>query len=256
MSLEISKEDNVDTAVPQLQLKIEDIESDDDDDFDDSGAEDEDVAEEDIIGDGEVDDGEIEDEDVIDGDEVVDIDESKDESDSEKKIQSSPSSLSEMLQIAAVDSPNAFGSKFQPSVEDISSDDETDENNEDYLKKLSTNNREDYILQFHPEQKIHNYNEVEKLSKVSRDKEGNIIDPFHKTTAILTRYEKTKVLGQRAKQIDSGCKIFVNVQSNVIDGYLIATEELKQKKLPFIIRRPIPNGGVEYWPVKELDIVN
>ena len=83
MSLEISKEDNVDTAVPQLQLKIEDIESDDDDEFDDSGAEDEDVAEEDIIGDGEVDDGEIEDEDGIDGDEVVDIDESKDESDSE-----------------------------------------------------------------------------------------------------------------------------------------------------------------------------
>ena len=94
------------------------------------------------------------------------------------------------------------------------------------------------------------------MSRVSRDKDGNITDPFHKTTPIMSRYEKTKVLGQRAKQIDSGCKIFVNVPANVIDGYLIALEELKQKKLPFIIRRPIPNGGVEYWPVKELAVVN
>ena len=71
--------------------------------------------------------------------------------------------------------------------------------------------------------------EVEKMSKVSRDKDGNITDPFHKTTPIMSRYEKTKVLGQRAKQIDSGCNVFVSVPSNVLDGYLIAMEELKQK---------------------------
>ena len=72
----------------------------------------------------------------------------------------------------------------------------------------------------------------------------------------MTKYERTKVLGQRAKQIDEGASPMIDVESNIIDGYIIALEELNQKKLPFIIRRPVPNGGVEYWPVKELAVVN
>ena len=47
---------------------------------------------------------------------------------------------------------------------------------------------------------------------------------------------KTRILGQRAKQLNSGNKPFVSVPKNVMDGYLIAQEELMQKKLPFIIR--------------------
>ena len=31
--------------------------------------------------------------------------------------------------------------------------------------------------------------------------------------------------------------------------------QLKQKKLPFIIRRPLPNGGNEYWKLSELESV-
>ena len=42
---------------------------------------------------------------------------------------------------------------------------------------------------------------------------------------------------------------------NVIDGYLIALLELEQKKLPFIIKRPFPNGGVEYWNVSDLEFL-
>jgi DNA-directed RNA polymerase I, II, and III subunit RPABC2 len=72
----------------------------------------------------------------------------------------------------------------------------------------------------------------------------------------MTKYEKTRVLGQRASQINSGAKPFVPIKNDIIDGYLIAMEELKQKKIPFIIRRPIPNGGFEYWRVADLDIIN
>tara|TARA_A100001015_G_C14961903_1_gene701289 strand:+ start:1373 stop:1486 length:114 start_codon:yes stop_codon:yes gene_type:complete len=36
---------------------------------------------------------------------------------------------------------------------------------------------------------------------------------------------------------------------------LIAIKELQERKLPFIIRRPIPNGGFEYWPLNELEVV-
>ena len=69
----------------------------------------------------------------------------------------------------------------------------------------------------------------------------------------MTKYEKTRVLGQRATQLDIGGKSLINVPDNIINSYLIAEEELKQKKLPFIIKRPIPNGGFEYWDVNDLE---
>ena len=65
----------------------------------------------------------------------------------------------------------------------------------------------------------------------------------------------TRIIGQRAKQLDSGAKAFVKVPLNVIDGYYIAMIELEQKKMPFIIKRPLPNGGVEYWNVSDLEIL-
>ena len=72
---------------------------------------------------------------------------------------------------------------------------------------------------------------------------------------ILTKYEKARILGQRAKQINSGNKPFVEIDKHILDGYLIAEEELNQKKLPFIIRRPIPGGSSEYWRLEDLEIL-
>jgi len=40
-----------------------------------------------------------------------------------------------------------------------------------------------------------------------------------------------------------------------VDGYQIALLELEHKKLPFIIKRPYPNGGVEYWNVGDLEVL-
>uniref|UniRef100_A0A6C0BZU4 RNA polymerase Rpb6 n=1 Tax=viral metagenome TaxID=1070528 RepID=A0A6C0BZU4_9ZZZZ len=139
-------------------------------------------------------------------------------------------------------------------VESDSDADTTDDEDEDYLQKLKNISKDSYIADFHPDSIIHNFDEVLKLSKVSRNKMGNIIDPYHRTIPKLTKYEKAKILGQRAKQIDSGAKAFVNVPPTTLDGYLIALDELKQKKIPFIIRRPIPGGGMEYWPVYELEL--
>jgi DNA-directed RNA polymerase I, II, and III subunit RPABC2 len=81
------------------------------------------------------------------------------------------------------------------------------------------------------------------------------MDDLHKTIPFLTKYEKARVLGQRAKQINSGSKPFIKVPDNVIDGYVIGELELQQKKIPFIIRRPIPGGGSEYWKLSDLEII-
>ena len=126
---------------------------------------------------------------------------------------------------------------------------------ENYLKKIDSHVKEDYISSFHPEELSVNFNEVLSLSKVVRNKDGIVIDPLHKTVPILTKYEYTSILGTRTKQINSGAKPFIEVKKQIIDGYIIAEMELKQKKLPFIVQRPLPNGGCEYWPLQELEIL-
>ena len=94
------------------------------------------------------------------------------------------------------------------------------------------------------------------LSKVIRDINGKIVDPLHKTTPILTKYERARVLGERAKQIQQGSPLFIEGMEDVMDSFVLAEEELKQKKIPYIIERPLPHGtSVEYWPLDELEIL-
>lgn len=132
---------------------------------------------------------------------------------------------------------------------------ESDDEDDNYLQKFSQTMREDLILNFHPESRSHNYEEIKQLAKVTKNKNGIIVDELHKTIPLLTKYEKTRILGQRAKQIESGATALVQVPPNVIDSYLIAKLELAQRKIPFIIRRPLPNGGMEYWYVSDLEDV-
>ncbi|RZD39436.1 MAG: hypothetical protein CXT73_07630 [Methanobacteriota archaeon] len=134
-------------------------------------------------------------------------------------------------------------------------DDDDEELNEDYLQKITNSMKTNVINKFHPELNSHNYDEINSYTKILRDKNNNIIDPFHKTIPILTKYERSRILGQRAKQINSGSKAFVEVDKNIHDGYLIASKELHEKKIPFIIRRPLPNGGSEYWKLEDLEII-
>jgi DNA-directed RNA polymerase I, II, and III subunit RPABC2 len=134
-------------------------------------------------------------------------------------------------------------------------DDEEDEYDENYLQKFDTEITKNYITEFHPECLTHNYEEIAKLSTVVRNSDNIIIDPLHKTIPFLTKYEKARILGQRAKQIETGSKPFVKIPENIIDSYIIAELELREKKIPFIIKRPIPSGAFEYWHLKDLEII-
>ena len=140
--------------------------------------------------------------------------------------------------------------------EDDNDDDDEDGDGELYLQKFEKSINENYIVNYHPESVLQNYDEILTMIKVIRDKDGIIIDDLHKTIPFLTKYEKARILGQRAKQINSGSTPFVKVPENVIDGYIIAELELKVKKIPFIIRRPLPNGGSEYWSIKDLEDIS
>ena len=239
------EEDEYETneSITRGNLKKKSIISNDDDEEDEDGEVEGDVDEiEQHGGDDENDDEELDendnedldedDEDLdnneIDDDEELD-DDDKEEEDKQKKIKQLPQNVV------------------------YNDDDDDDDDGETYLKKFDKDIHKNYIMNFHPECVMHNYDEIEGLSKVVRDQNGVIIDDLHRTLPYLTKYERTRVLGQRAKQINSGATPFVKVPENVIDGYLVAELELKQKRIPFIIRRPLPNGGSEYWNIKDLE---
>ena len=141
------------------------------------------------------------------------------------------------------------------SATDSSSDDE--EKEEDVYRKFNNESKQKYISNIHPESMSYNHDEVMKLCNVKKNELGEITDdPFHKTIPFLTKYEMTRILGQRTKQLNDGAKPYVKMSEYVIDGYIIAQKEIETKCLPYIIRRPLPNGSSEFWRLQDLEIIN
>jgi DNA-directed RNA polymerase subunit K/omega len=152
-----------------------------------------------------------------------------------------------------------IGGGIQSSLNQYGGGNEEEDDDEDYddtyLQKFDIDVNKNYINEFHPECMIHNYDEISKLTVVVRNESNIIVDPLHRTIPFLTKYEKTKVLGQRSKQIECGAKPLVKVPENIVDGYIIAELELQQKRIPFIIKRPIPGGAFEYWNIRDLEMI-
>ncbi len=64
----------------------------------------------------------------------------------------------------------------------------------------------------------------------------------------LSKYEKVRVLGARAFQLSMGAPPLVDI-SGLNDAVSIAEKELREGKLPLIIRRTFPDGTI-----KEIDV--
>jgi|TARA_B110001469_G_C9546609_1_gene271291 DNA-directed RNA polymerase I, II, and III subunit RPABC2 len=74
------------------------------------------------------------------------------------------------------------------------------------------------------------------------------------TNSYLTVYEKTRILCERTQQIEDGSIPYIPNIERFTNAYSIAVEELKLKKIPFIIRRPLPNlKGYEYWKLSDMN---
>jgi len=80
-------------------------------------------------------------------------------------------------------------------------------------------------------------------------------DPNHRSPPFLTQYEKTKIIGLRANQLSQSARPYIAVPEYVTDVWEIARMELAQRRLPFIVRRPMPNGTHEYWRLSDLLIL-
>ncbi|KAI3383688.1 hypothetical protein SNEBB_006539 [Seison nebaliae] len=83
---------------------------------------------------------------------------------------------------------------------------------------------------------------------------GRAVDPLERTTTpYLTKYERARILGTRALQISMCAPIMVELNGE-IDPLKIALRELKEKKIPMIIRRYLPDNSYEDWKVSDLII--
>ena len=81
---------------------------------------------------------------------------------------------------------------------------------------------------------------------------GDQIDKNHTSQAFLSVYERTKILGFRANQLAQGARSYLKPVPEYITNTLeIAKLELKQNLLPFIIKRPFPDGRFEYWRLSD-----
>lgn len=236
-------------------IKIDDIEDDDNnennDENEDNNEDDEDIEDiedvEDDMSGGAISDPE-EDESDEDGDDEPFID---DEDEGASNITKQTKSVKKSKKTTKTATATQ-----EPVVEyGIDSDDEMED---DYFGKFESQLNDNYLVNFHPEAVVHNYDEIQSMVNVVRNKKGTIIDPLHRTIPVLTKYEKTRIIGMRAKQLNSGMPPMLpkeDIPETIVDGYNIAKMELDAKVIPFIIRRPLPDGTSEYWRVSDLEVL-
>lgn len=135
-------------------------------------------------------------------------------------------------------------------------DSDYDSSDEENYQKLETDINSKNLLEKHPCAIEHSYQEIQAFTKIIRNEKGEIIDELHKTLPFLTKYEYARIIGVRTKELNEGAEPFVDVDNNIIDGYNIAIKELEEKKLPFIVKRPLPNGSCEYWKLADLELIH
>jgi len=80
-------------------------------------------------------------------------------------------------------------------------------------------------------------------------------DANHKSQPFLTQFERTRILGFRTNQLAQGARAFVTVPPHITSTLDIAKMELEQRRLPFIVKRPMPDGTFEYWRLSDLMIL-
>ncbi|KAL7792508.1 RNA polymerase, subunit omega/K/RPB6 [Trichoderma ceciliae] len=85
--------------------------------------------------------------------------------------------------------------------------------------------------------------------KSVRDKK--IPDDQRTTTPYMTKYERARILGTRALQISMNAPVLVDLEGET-DPLQIAIKELREKKIPLIVRRYMPDGYYEDWTCEEL----
>lgn len=141
-------------------------------------------------------------------------------------------------------------------VEEFDVGEEEEEKEREVQRERERNDPMESLLKHHPEC-ILDYSEIvgpklKLLASPPLDK-----DPNHRSVPFLTQYEKTKIIGLRANQLSQGARPYIDMKNYnyITDVCEISRIELQQRKLPFIVRRQMPDGNHEYWKLSDLLIL-
>ena len=106
--------------------------------------------------------------------------------------------------------------------------------------------------------------EIDKECEIIRNRETITQDSQHKPIEIsnknneivtgpptLTRFEKARIMGARALQLSLGAPLFIPIPKNAITSLEIAMDELKQKVIPIVIKRTLPNQDYQNISIDE-----
>ena len=100
---------------------------------------------------------------------------------------------------------------------------------------------------------------MDTVKPIFRDEVVDSIKQPRVTREYFTKYEYTTLLATRAEQIAQGAKPLVSLDglktSDPMFVWNVAKREIEQRKLPFLIRRQMPNGQSEYWSAQELEVM-
>ena len=69
----------------------------------------------------------------------------------------------------------------------------------------------------------------------------------------LTRFERARIMGARALQLSLGAPVFIEIPKNATTSLEIAMEELKQRMIPIVIKRTLPNGDYQNIPLDKFE---
>jgi len=69
----------------------------------------------------------------------------------------------------------------------------------------------------------------------------------------LTRFERARIMGARALQLSLGAPVFIEIPKNATSSLEIAMEELKQRVIPIVIKRTLPNGDYQHLPIDQFE---
>jgi len=108
--------------------------------------------------------------------------------------------------------------------------------------------------------------EIDKECEIIRNREIITKDILHKKVEItskdgqivigppmLTRFEKARIMGARTLQLSLGAPVFIEIPKNATTSLEIAMEELKQKVIPIVIKRALPNGDYQNLPLDKFE---
>ena len=155
---------------------------------------------------------------------------------------------------------------------DIDSEDKTNTESPDTLYAEIIDNTVDNAIALYRKVREGKNKELTEKEIANIDKECEIIrnrqvitkDLPHKSVEItnkdglvvtgpptLTRFEKARIMGARALQLSLGAPVFIEIPKNATTSLEIAMEELKQRVIPIVIKRTLPNGDYQNIPIDQ-----